>query len=361
MVNFAKQYGGVEKHIEDLIDNVDKNQIKIHILCRKNSMFEHKIINKFNNINIINTNFSKSNLVKDFFKIRKYIKKNNINIIHSHGISANLITMILKTKNIKTINTVHGYSDFDRMERSNLEKDIYKKIEIFSMKRNSKCIAVSNDVKGYLIEKGIEDNKIVVIYHGVKDLSNYYIKTHTNKCFVIGSLGRLEKVKGYDIFIKAINYCKVKGYNNIVCKVAGSGSERDNLLNIINRYNLNEEFILLGHVDDVDSFLESLDIYVQPSLIESFGIAIVEAMQRGLPVIATNSGGVKEIIHDNINGLLFKSNDYEDLGDKIINLIENKDKMMEIAVEGINSIKNEFNIRDRVNEYEKIIHNLTYS
>lgn len=362
-LNLGKQYGGVEKHIEDIVQYIDKNKFNIYIVCRQGTDFEKKIKNKFSktiNVKIMSLQFNKKGIIKSIFKLKKYLKNNNINIVHSHGIFSNIIAIITRNKFIKVINTVHGYSYYDRLERSKFERELFDFIESIGLRKSDLCIAVSRDIKDYLTKKGIKDNKIIVVHHGICRLVDFKPKSmNYNKKIIIGSLGRLEKVKGYDTLIKAIKYCTVNGYGDIFCRIAGNGIEMDNLQNLIHKLELEENCELIGFVEDVDKFLIETDIYIQPSIIESFGLAIIEAMQRGIPVIASNSGGIKEIIESEKNGIMFEKEDYKDLGKCIIYLIENKEKINEIVLNAINKVEVEFNIEDKIKDIENIIISLS--
>lgn len=357
-LNLGEQYGGVEKHIEDILKFIDKKIFNIFVICRKNTKFEKnikKIALEYDCINVFSVDINKSNIIKLLKQIRNYVTSNNIDVIHAHGITSSIIGNIVKFKKCKLITSIHGYSNLDRLDKSIVIKKIFDLLEKIGCKYSDACIAVSQDIKNYLINKGIDPDNIYVVHHGIILENTSNRNKDIKDKVVLTSLGRLEKVKGYDTLIRAISYCVRKGYNNIICKIAGNGSEKEYLQKLIYEQNIEHICELVGFIDDKEKFFNICDIYIQPSIIESFGISIIEAMQYNIPVIATNSGGIKEIIDDKITGLLFEKNDYENLGEKIIYLINNKDKRDYIGRNALELIKEKFILDNKILDIQNII------
>ncbi|WP_404420849.1 glycosyltransferase [Nibricoccus sp. IMCC34717] len=114
-------------------------------------------------------------------------------------------------------------------------------------------------------------------------------------CYVIGSLGRLVWQKGYDQLIPiAAEVCRERPDARFV--ILGKGPEEGNLRALIETYHLQEKFFLAGEVADGEDWLESMDLYVQPSRFEGTPNAVQEALARGVPVLATPVDGVGEIV-----------------------------------------------------------------
>ena len=361
IINLGNQYGGIERHIESFLKIIDLKNIKLYLVCRKDSKFHKSLINGHisSEIKILAIDIGRKRIIKSIRNLSKYIKKENINIIHSHGITSNLICNIVKSKGIKSINSVHGYSDFDRMDKSFLARKIFDLLERKLIMYNDVLIAVSSDIKKYLVNKGANKDKIIILNHGISIDKDLKLKkaSKKNNFINIGSLGRLEKVKGYDILIKAINYCVKSGYKNINCRIAGVGSEEKKLQKLIDTFQINDYCKLIGFINETNEFLEDLDIYIQPSIIESFGISIIEAMNNEIAIIATDSGGVRDIIK-NDNGILVKPYDYIDIANNIIYLISNYKVRKEIAINGKKTAYYNFSINDKVIEYENILYYL---
>lgn len=133
----------------------------------------------------------------------------------------------------------------------------------------------------------------------------------------LGVAGRMAPGKGFSLAIHAL---AVLSKNNIPARlyVAGTGSEFPNLKNVVKKLNLGERVKFLGMVRDMNSFFSRIDIFLCPSLHESFGLVCVEAMAHGVPVIATKVDGLPEVVSDNVTGLCVSPelplSDYPKLG-----------------------------------------------
>jgi len=122
--------------------------------------------------------------------------------------------------------------------------------------------------------------------------------------------------------IEAISELKII-YPYFHLKIAGDGPYRSLLENMIDKYSLRSNISILGELDyfKIPDFLNSIDLYVQPSVSEGSPITIKEAMASSLPILASTAGGIPEIIENNKTGLLFKTGDIKELEKGLIKLI----------------------------------------
>ena len=198
-------------------------------------------------------------------------------------------------------------------------------------------MTVSSDLKNYVHRTtGINPEKIKVIYNSVD--TDYYSGKNAERQkirpdlgikesdFLIGSVGRLAEVKNFSCLIDAMKTVSEKCPDAKLI-IIGDGPLYNDLNQQIKGLGLENTVKLLGQRNDVPDLLCAMDIYVLPSLFEGISISILEAMAAGLPVIATSVGGNPEIVLDNETGYLVKSNDPHDLAQKIIQSINNKNKL----------------------------------
>ena len=128
-----------------------------------------------------------------------------------------------------------------------------------------------------------------------------------NKNINIISVGRLNYQKGFELAIEACSILKEKGYN-IKWNIVGEGEERSNLENLINKFELEENFNLLGIRENPYPYIKKSDIYVQPSRFEGKSIAIDEAKILNKPIVVTNFSTAKDQIINNKNGIITEMN-----------------------------------------------------
>jgi glycosyltransferase involved in cell wall biosynthesis len=151
----------------------------------------------------------------------------------------------------------------------------------------------------------------------------------------IGAIGALVPRKGHRILVDAMALTTDKLKTSAVrCVIAGAGPLHQTLLEEIIARGLQQSMKLSGSLADPTSLLAALDIFVMPSLHEGLGVAALEAMAMGLPVIASAVGGLKEVVNNAHNGILVESGNPAKLAEAIIELAGNSQKRREIGVEG---------------------------
>ncbi len=131
-------------------------------------------------------------------------------------------------------------------------------------------------------------------------------------------IGRLELVKGLDILINAIAYLKEK--NNLYFKlcVIGEGSLENELKSYVSQKELSEFFVFIGKIphNKINNWMSAADLICLPSYNEGYPNVLLESIACGTPVIASNTGGIPDIVNSN-NGILFKTGDFKELAYKL--------------------------------------------
>lgn len=145
---------------------------------------------------------------------------------------------------------------------------------------------------------------------------------------IIGSTGRLSQQKNYLPLLKAVHTLNeiYKGHFDIKLFIAGDGPQKDELQSYIDTHHMRDRIGLLGHINNVPEFLKTLDIYIQPSFYEGMCLAAHEAMEMGVPVIATPVGEMKQTIVEKQAGIEITGDIENSIVAHIRDLIENPEK-----------------------------------
>jgi glycosyltransferase involved in cell wall biosynthesis len=154
----------------------------------------------------------------------------------------------------------------------------------------------------------------------------------------IGVLARLEKIKGVETFVKSCAILKNKGIP-FKAIIGGHGTDLENIESLIKTLDLTNEISLLGWVYDKDQFFKSIDILCVPSKKEAFGISILEGMMRSKLIVATPTGGAKNIIENGQYGILSKSTKPEDLADSLIHSYQNVEQADKLTKEALTHVQ----------------------
>jgi glycosyltransferase involved in cell wall biosynthesis len=272
------------------------------------------------------------------------IKKLNIDIIHSHSVSfhnagfpAYLIKKILKIPYI-----VYGLGSDVYMAKG-LEKMFRNKIINYSdaaivLTRNMEIkIQKYTNKPLIIIPNGID----LRIYESVSKLNIYNELNIPSDEKIIVFLGRLHPVKGLDYLIESF-YLITNRYQNVSLLIIGKGSELSAIRNLANKYNLNSKIFFNSKVSnkEIPNYLSACNIFVLPSLSEGFPTVVLEAMASGLPIVATNVGGLPDIIQENKNGFLVEPKNPEKMAERILFLLNNPYECKKIGVYNKEYVKN---------------------
>lgn len=150
---------------------------------------------------------------------------------------------------------------------------------------------------------------------------------------VIGTVGRLVPIKGHEYMIKAFALL-MNEYDNLWLILVGDGSMRDYLENLCKDLKIKDRVVFTGWRSNVPDFLSLFDIFVLPSLNEGMGRVLVEAMAAGRPIVASNVGGIPDMVKDGQNGLLVPAADVKALANGIDFLLTNPEKRTEMGGTG---------------------------
>lgn len=226
------------------------------------------------------------------------------------------------------------------------------------MKRADMFVAVSEFVgKSYCDAFRIEKKKMRVIYNGIQLNTNAaQRKTRENDIYHLLYIGRVVEIKGIELLIRAV-YDLCKEGHRIELEIVGDGVAMERCQVLCHELHIQDKIFFRGIQMNKEPYFNKADIFVYPSICqEAFGISIIEAMDYGVICIASDVGGIPEIITDGVDGYLFQRNDTVDLEQKIslaIRTIENvADNSMRLAAR---QRAKDFSINRMVTQYQEIV------
>ncbi len=290
------------------------------------------------------------------FKILPNLTKElrgNYDLIHVHLFPAQYYVSfsdILNRVKIPMIFTEHSIYNRRRGYK------IFKIFDNLIYKYYEKILCVSKETEKELLKwlPNLKD-KSEVIYPGVF-LNDY--SGNFEKSYDLVFIGKFNKTKGFDIFLKTLFMLEEENLNLKVC-IVGYGDMENEIKNIKDILGKNITIDFLGKREDVYDILMNSKILVYPSRYEGLPITILESMSVGTPVIATNVGGIPEIIENGENGILINKEDSLSLKNSIIDIINNDDKRKKLSLNAYKTVKNRFSIENYFNNlidiYKRLI------
>jgi len=236
---------------------------------------------------------------------------------------------------------------------------IIRWLKIKALKKANKIIAISNEVKIFLIEYfKVSASKIEVIYNAI-DFERFlcFQKPDKNWKPVFGIIARLDKIKGHIYILEALKKLKNEEATLPPFLFVGDGPERKKLEIFAEENDLtNIKFV--GEVIEIGRYLKQIDVFVLPSLSEGLGVSLIEALVAKKLIIASNTGGIKELIKHNKTGILVEPTNVDDLYKAIKWVLENKSEALKLrttSFEWINKNRHLFDIRDVSKKYSEYL------
>jgi glycosyltransferase involved in cell wall biosynthesis len=266
-------------------------------------------------------------------------------------------------KGIPWIDSIHGMPRSlnllalrkGKIRKSGLRSSLVK----FKIRnRADYIIAVSKAVRDELIAVGISEEKVKIIYNGV-DIE--YIRRRSSEEIeeshifdrnkTILSVGRLSPEKGHKCLIDAFNI--IKDRTNAKLVIIGWGPEEKYLKDSVEHYSLKDRIFFLGFKENPFKYMVKSNFLVLPSVSEAFPSVLMEAAICGLPVLATDCGGTKEILNIIGHGLLVPRQDVIKLADSMFRMLNDPELSSRFLNDVfINAIR--FDIKNTAYEYQKL-------
>lgn len=327
-------------------------------------------IEKYNNAGIKVIDIGEKGLVnlKIYFKLKKILKSIKPDIVHTHLNKADFYGRIAaKRSNVPLIiSTCHNYSTTHTGADIN-KKSFFDVIDNFVINYSkSSLIAISKLVKQYLINRNPAYEKITeVIYNGINpDKSKYKLsegemlklRSENNidsDDFVISVIGRLDKQKGHLLFLESVKETLHRN-KKIKILLIGDGSLRDQIESFIKENDLGNQVIMKGFQPDSEPYIEISDLICVPSLWEGFGLVIIEGMIKKKIILASDVGGIPEIITDGFNGFMFESQNSKSLEDKLTYIIKHKDESVKLKENAMDTVKEKFDVKRNADLYYEL-------
>ncbi|MCX6784057.1 MAG: glycosyltransferase family 4 protein [candidate division WWE3 bacterium] len=266
-----------------------------------------------------------------FINIIKVIKPDVINL-HFVDDAALYAWIISVLTGVKLVVSLHG----NDVEKFPIESAWSRFILKLVINRAVKVTVNSN----YLLTKvealvpGVS-NKAVVIGNGLNLSEFVNVASYIASDPYILGLGRLVAKKGFDVLLKAWAKLPVDFPYKLI--IAGDGEERSNLEKLTNELSLTSKVTFLGAVTHKVALqlFKGAKLYILPSILEPFGIVLLEAMALGCPIIASNTGGVPDLVKNDKTGVLFKTGDVTELSSKLVELIYDELEMNRYIQNGL--------------------------
>jgi len=251
-------------------------------------------------------------------KILKTLKKIDANLVIAHAGRA----MVLSRMAVWFLNKFY--------KKNILHISVNHSMNVKRSIGSDFIISVNKQIFYKTIDEG-QDSARSFVVHNATDIdgisANFQkINLKEKDVIVVGGLGRLDKEKAFRFLVKTASFLKKNYHKKIIVKIGGNGKRLEYLKNLANEFGVSDDVHFTGWAKDRKAFFESLDIFCLPSVKETFGLVILEAIKFHKPIISTNTDGPQEILRDGIDGIFIEKSPEakveERFGKAIIRIIE---------------------------------------
>ena len=313
----AREIGGGERHLADLANALAQRGHEVFAALGPASPVR-AMLSSLAAENIVELPMRNSLNLATAMKLSQFVRAHEIEIVHAHvARDYPLAALVTGRSKARLVITRHVLFPLHRIHK-------------LTLRRTARVIAVSQAVAESLRSQSIfAANKVITIQNGI-DLAKFegaHAPRATPKLRV-GTAGHLAPIKGHEDFVRAAAVV-IQNRPDIEFIIAGEDKSQTHenraaLKTLIDELRVDDHVKLIGWVDDMRSFLSTIDLFVSAARSEPFGLAIVEAMAAGVPVVATASEGAREIIDDETSGRLVPIGDIASLARSIEELLNDE-------------------------------------
>jgi L-malate glycosyltransferase len=345
-ISSARSIGGGERHVIDLSNEFTKRGHDIFAAVVPGSPMP-KALSRLPRENIAEFPLRNALDISTAVRIARFASQNKIELINAHFAKDYPVAAVAaRIAGVPFVITRHVLFPMNRLHRVFLRDVKY-------------VIAPSNAAAESLRKQQLfPSEKIVTIRYGL-EVDKFPVRdAFDREGFVIGAIGNLDPVKGFDVLVRAARTV-IDKMPNARFEIVGEDRSRNGhneieLRKLIAELDLDQAVLLKGWSDDVREVLAGFDLFISSSRSESFGFVIAEAMLSGVPVIATETEGAKEIISDPSLGRLVPVGSTEPLADVILQLTTDRSQRDALASSGRAHIERSFSMTRMVDETEAL-------
>jgi glycosyltransferase involved in cell wall biosynthesis len=363
------ELGGAQKQLLSLIRGLNKEQFRVFLFTGQNGLLVEDVLS-ITGLQRRHCPFLERAIhpLKDLLVLIDlflFIKKNNIEIIHTHSSKAGILgRLAAKLAGVKIIiHTVHGWSFHDYQPI--FLKGLFISLEKFVGMFTDKLIVVSayDQLKGLRNHIG-DQAKYSLIHYGIDytefNLANSSIRSElglNKNDLVVGMVACFKPQKCPQDFIKLA--CLInRDMPKVKFVLVGDGVLRKKIEELISASNLEKNIILLGWRRDIPDILAAFDVFVLTSLWEGLPVTLLEAMAKAKAIIATDTGGVREIIEEGKTGFLVQPHAMDELAHKLAGLLKDSALKVRIGNSAKESLKYDFRADKMINNTQALYNSL---
>lgn len=354
-------YGGIETALLNWMKTFDRNRFQVTLFCFSNpGKTEQPFIDAAKSYGF-EVQTIPWNRRKPVFKaarlLTQAVREQKIEIIHSHNTYANLVTLFTaRLAPIRTVTTLYVWGNFGFV------RNALQWADRIMMRWFDVVSAHCKETYTQTLELGYPADRLKLFVCGYEThpvsmtISERNAGRAALNCspsdFVFVNVARFWPEKAHDILLEGFRLV-LRQHSNARLWLLGSGPEESSVRNMVEQMKLQDSVQFLGFRSDLERILAMSDVQVHPSDMEGVPLAVCAGLAAGLPVLATEVGGLSEIIRSGENGILIPPRDSQRLAQEMIHLLEDSQLRNQLGQAGKNFIQNEYSLKAAARHVEQ--------
>jgi L-malate glycosyltransferase len=350
---------GGQQQIDYLVGGLKRLGVQQHLVLRQNGELACRI--RQAGLPVATLPLSSELAPASILQVRKIVRQFQPAIIHAHDSRTLGVATVLKLLGEKAKLVAARRVAFP------IRKNLFWKLKY--QKTVDKIITVSKYIREQLIHEGIAPGKLELVYDGYAsdeiEVAGARVQARRNLGlaegdWVLGSMGHFTSEKGHEVLIHGVKRLLDESWA-VRLVLAGEGPLRERYQILIRELGMENRVILPGFITSPSSLLPAFDLFVFPSLNEGLGSTLLMAMAHHIPVCASHTGGIPELVIEGETGSLFPPSDSKALAETLLRCLRNPARTQSMTEAAYRRVKSDFAVERMVSETYKIYINVLSS
>lgn len=344
-------HGGAQKNLVDLAKHF-KRENKVLVVCGQEGYLTEELGKENIEISVIPEMSNSYDLRLDMVAIKKMLRileMEKPQIVHCHSTKAGVIGRIAgRMASVPVVFTAHGWAFSEGAKPFRRSIAIVAEALLATITRKVICVSEYDKKLAEKVWKGFQKSKLTRVWNGIQDEKGKNIK-RIEEGIIYTMVARFDEPKDQKLIVQNIN--EICGKVKFV--FIGDGPRKNEVMELASKLGVSERAKFLGDRDDVEEILEGSDVFVLSSKHEGLPISVLEAMRAGLPIVASNVGGISEQVDEEC-GILFEHGNKQEMISALNELAKDGEKRKKMGENSRRAFKKKFLLDEMCRQIKKV-------
>jgi glycosyltransferase involved in cell wall biosynthesis len=355
-------YGGVETTLINWVRKMDRDRFEVHLVCFANpGSTEMPFVKAAEGAGLCLAGKLPWRKTKPIMsaarKLRDLIRQHRIDILHSHNCYADVVALVARMMvPVKLVTTLYVWGDFG------WKRNIIQWLNEQAVRRFDLVTVHCEDTLAQTLARGFRPERVKLLISGFEADHHEMAAEErrerrrergvSDKEVVLANIARFYPEKAHDSLLRSFREISAR-HPEARLWLFGVGPLEDDLRRLCTELGLDDRVTFLGFVEDLPGILPLVDIQVHPSHMEGVALAVCSGMAAGLPIVASDVGGLREVLKHGETGFLVPPGDERGFTEAVVGLIEQPERARRLGQAARHFMLNDYSLERAVGEVQK--------